>query len=162
MARSTRGFMVRALLFGLLAVLAAGGVALATPPSGATPTTLGRGTLESGDKINTHLLKLAIRQDVDVVTQTITFAPGGHFGWHSHPGPVFVTIVAGAMTFYDSDEACSSIVYSAGESFIDEGSGHVHFARNEGTTDLVLYATYLVPVGAPLRIDAADPGFCPA
>ena len=152
----------RAIALGILAVLAIGGVALATPPAGATPTTLVRGTLEAGDKINTHLLKLSIRQDVDVVTQTITFAPNGHFGWHSHPGPVFVTITAGALTFYDSDENCTSTVYSAGDSFIDEGGGHVHFARNEGTTDLVLYATYLVPVGAPLRIDAADPGFCPA
>jgi quercetin dioxygenase-like cupin family protein len=153
---------IRAIVLGLLAVLAVGGVALATPASGATPTTLGRGTLESGDKINTHQLKLAIRQDLDVVTQTITFVPGGHFGWHSHPGPVFVTIVAGTLTFYDSDAACTSTEYRTGDSFIDEGGGHVHFARNEGTTDLVLYATYLVPVGAPLRIDAADPGFCPA
>ena len=153
---------LRALLIGLVAAVAFGGVALATPPSGATPTTLGRGTLEAGDKINTHQLKLSIREDVDVVTQTITFVPGGDFGWHSHPGPVFVTIVAGELTYYDSDEGCTRTVYSTGESFIDEGGGHVHFARNEGTTNLVLYATYLVPVGAPLRIDAPDPGFCPA
>ena len=149
-----------ALVISLAALVAVGGVALATPPSGATPTTLGRGTLEAGDKINTHDLKLHIRKDLDVVTQTITFVPGGDFGWHSHPGPVFVTIVAGELTYYDSDEACTATVYSAGESFIDEGGGHVHYARNEGATDLVLYATYLVPVGAGLRIDAADPGFC--
>ena len=150
----------RAVVLGFVAVLSIGGIVLATPPSGATPTTLGRGTLEAGDKINTPFLKLSIRQDVDVVTQTITIAPNGNFGWHSHPGPVFVTITAGALTFYDSDGSCTAMVYSAGDSFIDEGHGHVHFAKNEGTTDLVLYATYLVPVGAALRIDAADPGFC--
>jgi quercetin dioxygenase-like cupin family protein len=158
MKRTVRAFVIA--LLAVVAVVAVGGVAIATPPSGATPTTLGRGTLEAGDKINTHQLKLAIREDVDVVTQTITFVPNGQFGWHSHPGPVFVTIVSGELTYYDSDEDCTSVVYSAGDSFIDEGSGHVHYARNEGTTDLVLYATYLVPVGASLRIDADDPGFC--
>lgn len=152
----------RAIVIALLAVVAVAGVAIATPPSGATPTTLGRGTLEAGEKVNTQMLKLDIRKDVDVVTQTITFVPDGQFGWHSHPGPVFVTIVEGELTYYDSDENCTSVVYSAGDSFIDEGGGHVHFARNEGETDLVLYATYLVPVGAALRTDADDPGFCAA
>jgi mannose-6-phosphate isomerase-like protein (cupin superfamily) len=122
-----------------------------------------RGTLPAGDRINTDDLKLKIRDDIDVVTQTITITPGGHTGWHSHPGPVFVTITAGAMTFYDGDDpACSPVVFGPGDTFIDEGGGHVHIARNEGATDLVLYATYLLPVGAPLRTDQPDPGTCPA
>lgn len=37
---------------------------------------------------------------------------------------------------------------------------HKHIARNEGATDLVLYATYLLPVGAPLRTDEPAPGNC--
>lgn len=153
----------RALLLGLLVAIASVGVALATGGSGATPTTLGRGTLDAGDKINTANLKLKIERDIDVVTQTITIAPGGHTGWHSHPGPVFVTITAGAMTFYDGDDpACAPVVYPTGSTFIDEGGGHVHIARNQGSSDLVLYATYLLPVGAGLRTDAPDPGNCPA
>jgi quercetin dioxygenase-like cupin family protein len=152
---------VRAIVLGMIAVLATVGVAAATTPSGATPTTLGRGTLAAGAKINTENLKLQVRTDVDVVTQSITIVPNGHFGWHSHPGPVIVTVTAGALTFYDGDDAtCSPVVFAAGSSFIDEGGGHVHFARNEGPTNLVLYATYLVPVGAPLRIDMPDPGLC--
>ena len=124
---------VRALVLGMIAVLATVGVAAATAPSGATPTTLGRERrLAAGDKVNTENLKLQIRTDVDVVTQTITILPNGHFGWHSHPGPVIVTVTAGALTFYDGDDgACTPVVYAAGSSFIDEGGGHVHFARNE-------------------------------
>jgi quercetin dioxygenase-like cupin family protein len=151
----------RALALGAIATLLAIGAASATPGAGASPSTLGRGTLAAGDKIKTDQLKLDVRDDLDVVTQTITIAPGGHTGWHSHPGPVFVTITAGAMTFYDGDDpACTPVVYSTGDAFIDEGMGHVHIARNEGATDLVLYATYLLPVGAPLRTDQPAPGNC--
>lgn len=155
---STRG-----LVLGLLVAIVSVGVAVATPGSGASPTTLGRGTLEAGDRINSDQLKLRIKSDVDVVTQTITITPGGHTGWHSHPGPVFVTITAGAMTFYDGDDpTCTPVIYPTGSTFIDEGGGHVHIARNLGSVDLVLYATYLLPVGAGLRTDAANPGNCPA
>lgn len=150
------------IMFGFVAVLVLAGVAAGTPGSGASPTTFSRGTLPEGVKIHTADLKLSTRSDVDVVTQAITIVPGGHTGWHSHPGPVFVTIAAGAMTFYDADDpACLPIVYGTGDSFIDRGGGHVHIARNEGAADLVLYATYFVPVGAPVRTDAADPGTCP-
>lgn len=151
----------RALALGAITALLAIGAASATSGAGASASTLGRGTLAAGDKIKTDQLKLDVRDEVDIVTQTITIAPGGGTGWHSHPGPVFVTITAGAMSFYDSDDpACTPVVYDTGDTFIDEGLGHVHIARNEGATDLVLYATYLLPVGAPLRTDEPASGNC--
>lgn len=51
-------------------------------------------------------------------------------------------------------------VESAEDAVIDRGGSHVHIARNEGTTDPVLVATYLVPVGAGIRTDAPNPGVC--
>ena len=46
--------------------------------------------------------------------------------------------------------------------FVDEGRGHVHIGRNEGSTNAELYVTYLdVPVGAEPRIDVPRPGNCP-
>jgi quercetin dioxygenase-like cupin family protein len=156
-----RTTVVRAFALALVAVVASIGVVAATPGAGATPTDLSRGTLDAKVKIHTPDLKFSTRNDIDVVTQTITIVPGGHTGWHSHPGPVFVTIAAGAMSFYDGDDpSCSEITYGVGDSFIDRGSGHVHIARNEGNVDLVLYATYLVPVGAAVRTNADDPGNC--
>ncbi len=66
------------------------------------------------------------------------------------------------MSFYDSeDPTCTARVYSAGEAFVDRGQGHVHIARNEGSVDLELWATYFdVPADGIFRIDAADPGNC--
>lgn len=44
--------------------------------------------------------------------------------------------------------------------YVDPG-GSVHIARNEGTEDLVLIVTRLIPAGAPQRIDEPNPGNCP-
>ena len=99
----------------------------------------------------------------ETVVQQIIMAPGGHTGWHSHPGPVVVVIKSGQMSFYDGDDpTCTVRTYSAGQAFIDSGQGHVHIARNEGATNLELWATYFdVPPGGAFRIDAASPGNCP-
>jgi quercetin dioxygenase-like cupin family protein len=98
----------------------------------------------------------------ETVIQQIIIAPGGHTGWHSHPGPVVVLIKSGQMSFYDSeDPTCTVRTYSAGEAFVDSGQGHVHIARNEGSVNLELWATYFdVPAGAAFRIDAPNPGHC--
>lgn len=102
----------------------------------------------------------------DTVMQKIVIEPGGHTGWHSHPGPVVVLIKSGEMSFYDSeDPTCTVRRYSAGQAFVDSGQGHVHIARNEGSAPLELYATYfdVTPgVAAPdaFRIDAPSPGNC--
>ena len=159
MLRTTLG---RAVALAFIGAMASIGIAAATPGSGAVGTILAVGTLPAGVKIHTADLKISTRDDVQVVTQTITIVPGGHTGWHSHPGPVFVTITAGTMTFYDADDpTCSAGTYETGDTFIDRGGGHVHIARNEGSVNLVLYATYLVPVGGPIRTDVPDPGTCP-
>jgi quercetin dioxygenase-like cupin family protein len=99
----------------------------------------------------------------ETVMQQIVIGPGGHTGWHSHPGPVVVLIKTGALTFYSGDDpACTPRTYSAGQAFVDSGQGHVHIARNLSTTDnLELWATYFdVPPGGAFRIDVPDPGNC--
>jgi len=102
----------------------------------------------------------------DTVMQKIVIEPGGHTGWHSHPGPVVVLIASGEMSFYDGDDpTCTARTYSLGEAFVDSGQGHVHIARNEGSVPLELYVTYFdvtpgVPAPGAFRIDAPDPGNC--
>jgi len=98
----------------------------------------------------------------ETVMQQIVIAPGGNTGWHSHPGPVVVLIKSGQMSFYDSeDPTCTVRTYSAGQAFIDSGQGHVHIARNEGSENLELWATYFdVPPGGAFRINAPNPGNC--
>ena len=40
----------------------------------------------------------------DVYITEITIAPGGHGGWHSHPGPSIITVKSGEASFYDDCE----------------------------------------------------------
>lgn len=102
----------------------------------------------------------------DTVMQKIVILPGGHTGWHSHPGPVVVLVASGEMSFYSSeDPTCTVRTYSAGQAFVDSGQGHVHIARNEGSVPLELYVTYFdvtpgVPAPGAFRIDAPNPGNC--
>ena len=60
----------------------------------------------------------------NVVTTRVTVQPGAQIPWHTHPGPVFVTIAQGELT-YISSVGCSSRRYSAGTAFVDPGHGHV-------------------------------------
>jgi hypothetical protein len=139
------------------------GAALATPGVGVISAPVhARGT--NADDLNIHSdagIKLKTRNPLDFVTQTITIAPGGTTGWHSHPGPVLVTVKAGALkVVYASDPSCSGRTYTAGESFVDRGDENVHTALSVGAVPVELWATYLVPgaPGAPFRLDAPDPG----
>ena len=98
----------------------------------------------------------------DVIVQNLSFAPGGHTGWHSHPGPAVVTIKTGALTYYEGSGPCVGRVYPAGTAFLDPGMGHVHIARNEGTQPAETTVVYFgVPAGAAPRINVPAPGNCP-
>ncbi len=106
-------------------------------------------------------LEVKAKPTFDVAVQRIVFQPGGQSGWHTHPGPVFIQVVAGVMTFYESDDPeCQPIVRSAGEGYLDLGE-HAHIARNESGAVAENLVTYLVPPGAALRNDADTPGNCP-
>jgi hypothetical protein len=97
---------------------------------------------------------------LDIAVQRIVFQPGGQSGWHRHPGPVFIEVVVGTMTFYESDDpGCTPIVRSAGQGYLDVGE-HAHIARNESGEVAENVVVYLAPEAATLRIDAPDPGNC--
>jgi hypothetical protein len=153
---------------------AAGGTALATPGSGIVggAPILARGTLNVGhpthDGVRDKPVKIKLREPGDVIVQDVTIAPGGVTGWHSHPGPAVVIVKSGSLTLYDADDpTCTGATYgpepgsAVGAAFVDEGYGHVHIGRNEGSTNTQLYVTYLdVPEGASPRIDVPAPGNC--
>jgi len=118
------------------------------------------GPAEIEIKASGQVARLETEGDARLVSQDITIQPGGHTGWHSHPGPVFVTIAAGTLTLFDAAEPCSRLVYASGTSFVDPGGGHVHIARNLGDTAVSLKVLYMVPAGVPIRIDAIRPRRC--
>lgn len=148
--------------FLLLTSLTLVGVAQATPPSNLTSTTLGRISLGPFHK-SSHGFKISSRHSTDTVVLTTTINPGGSTGWHSHPGPAFIVVIRGTLTVYDgNDPRCTPHRYRPGNGFLDPGFGHVHIARNAGSTPVTVVQTYLnVPPGGSPRIDAPAPGNCP-
>jgi quercetin dioxygenase-like cupin family protein len=153
-----------AALCAALATAALTGLVLATAQSGITPTTLAPTTDLAAVDINVETgsweleLKIKGRSDVSVVENRV--APGGTFGWHSHPGPSLIIVKSGTMTFYRAnDPTCSPDVYTAGQALIDPGNS-IHVGVNEGTVDAVVVVTRFVPDGAATRIDQPAPGNC--
>ena len=149
-----------------LAVLAIATAALATMGSGVTSTNIAQGNvagdLDANVKTGDWKLDLDTKGPSTLAVSENRVAPGGHFGWHSHPGPSLVIVKSGTSTFYRGDDPdCTPQVQPAGTAYIDPG-GVVHTARNESVTeDLVVIVMRLVPVGVAPRIDEANPGNCP-
>jgi len=156
---------IRLLICLAIVTMATAGVALATTGSGITSTNISVGLFGDVD-LKTHAggYKVSIEtkglSDVYVVSNVI--APGGHTGWHTHPGPSLITVKSGTITAYDGDDpTCSPTVYSAGQGFVDPGDGHVHILRNETGVPAETIAVQLLPHGSVRRIDVPAPGNCP-
>jgi quercetin dioxygenase-like cupin family protein len=78
-----------------------------------------------------------------VLTARITVEPGGSFGWHSHPGPVFVSVADGTFTLRQvENRRCRRHTFGPGEAFVEDGA-RVHLGENEGTEPVRIFATFL-------------------
>lgn len=133
----------------------ADGTDLSTPASGATGSIVDRATFVTTATITGG-------DERDVVVQQASFAPGGHSGWHSHPGATQIFVVSGTFSFYSATD-CVRQNFTAGQGIIEPGGG-VQLARNESTTEpLVLFVVYYdVPQGVAggFRIDQPEPANC--
>ncbi len=124
------------------------------PPVNATPVALA--TLHQSYSIS-------VKKPADLIVVEATVPPGASFGWHAHPSAVAVAITSGTLTLYDrNDASCTPKRFSRGQGFVEKRN-HVHLARNEGTTPVTLFATYLgVPHGGNPNVPAQGPANCPA
>src|ERR1700730_5896812 len=142
---------------GAMALLTAAGttIALANPGSFVTTTILGhRATLSHSVNVKQHRIKFQRKVATDVQVQTLTFLPQGTSGWHFHPGVVIVVVESGHVTTHDAN--CETRTYGPHESFVESGSPHM--VSNESQTEsAVVYATLVVQVGSPFRIEASPP-----
>jgi quercetin dioxygenase-like cupin family protein len=86
-------------------------------------------------------------------------APGGAFPWHQHPGPVWVVVTKGTLTFYNA--ACEGVPYATGSAFFDPGN-LTHTARNEGSEPVEVLATFMFPAnaGAAASVPQPAPSTC--
>jgi quercetin dioxygenase-like cupin family protein len=144
----TKKVAIAALAFG---VIAGGAYAVAGEID---PATVPQGFLALGNRA-TDAFKVKVgsgpervyKDGAEVTAQHLTIPPGASSGWHSHGGAVFVQIVGGTLTLYQADDpTCAPTQVSAGKGFV-EGPGIIHDVRNEGSTYVELYATYLLAPG---------------
>ena len=84
-----------------------------------------------------------------VAMREITLAPGAGTGLHCHYGQLIAVVEQGVFTHYAPIYPEGVHVYTAGESLV-EGAHYVHEGVNEGTEDVVLTVTYVIPEGEPL------------
>ena len=143
------------------------GVVLATPGSGiVSATVVARAGFVNPVDIrfkvkDGHTEVVHVPDAQETVMQQMVLAPGGHSGWHTHPGPVVVLVKSGTLAFYSRETTgCGPRIYSAGQAFIDSGQGHVHLLENVSAHENVeFWATFfdVVPGGA-FRLDAVNPG----
>ena len=109
-------------------------------------------------------VELETKPAMDIAVRMFSYAAHSTTGWHSHPGPVFIQVVQGAVTFYEgTDPNCTPRVVRAGESYLDLGD-HPHIGRNETGQPAQDLVVLFGPPGIPstgFRIEEAVPGNCP-
>src|SRR5262249_10560432 len=127
----------RTAAIGLIAMLVAlaafVAVIKAEPPSGVTPTILARGHYDSFNvRSDPHGTIADFRAHstapIDLIVRQHDYAPHSTTGWHIHPGPVFITVTKGELTYYELDDPCTPHVVKATDpvnGFVDSGGGHV-------------------------------------
>jgi quercetin dioxygenase-like cupin family protein len=146
------------LLIALACAAAAGiavGVALATPGEGTVGTLLARGSNPEEVTVHTDAVKFKTQGPTDIVVVTQTWQPGGHSGWHSHPGPVLFTLKEGTLSVFDRN--CNAREITAGEAFV-EPVGEPMEVKNYGTVPAVAYFAIVLAPGELGRVDEPNPG----
>ena len=153
-------------LFAVMASVVAFSLTLAaTPGAGFVFNYFNRSTyvtdmIHQGAHLPGWNVQLELEGATDVVQQDAALAPGGFSGWHSHPGPVLITVKSGTATWYSAESpTCVPVIYPAGSAFI-EPAGVDHFVVNAGSNNLELLNTYLVPKGMATRHEELQPAQC--
>ena len=154
---------LRLSLVGCLALFAlAASVAIvqAEPPSGVTPTILARGTYDGfnvrSDPQGTIADFRAHSTDpIDIIVRQHDYAPHSTTGWHTHPGPVFITVTKGSLTYYELDDPCTPHVVTVGHGFVDSGHGHVVLNTSDQPAQDISVIT--APVGGVFRTNIDPP-----
>ncbi len=142
---------IRASILLAIVVVVCSVFAWAQPAMGVRAILLARGTYDAF-KVETEEVdfEAKARSPLDIVVRQHEYDPGGTTGWHSHPGPVFITVKVGQLRFYEVDDpTCTPKIVNEGEGYVDSGRGHI--ARNESGLPATDVSVILAPVGQPFR-----------
>jgi hypothetical protein len=89
-------------------------------------------SLQARLKLDGHGTEVIKSPDASrVVTTKVTMQPGAQVPWHTHHGPVFITIGQGELTYVSSDD-CVGRRYPAETAFVERGDDHVQMLYNSG------------------------------
>jgi hypothetical protein len=145
----------------LVALAAFVAITRAEGPTGVTPTILARGAygsfnVRSDPQGTIANFRAHSTEPIDIIVRQHDYAVGSTTGWHSHPGPVFITVTQGTLTYYESDDpTCTRHIVTAGQGFVDNGEGHV--VRNESGEFAQDISVITAPVGGIFRTNLAAP-----
>ena len=150
-----------------VATVCAAGAAFAAHVAQVDAGTVPTGFLAAHNKVDgirlSAVARAVDRGKADVFIQHVRLNPNEATPWHTHPGPVFVEVVKGSLTYEDGQHGeCRRLPYPAGTGFFDRGFGHAHrvVAGPEGAD---LYPVYVLPPdSANHLISAAAPEECTA
>jgi hypothetical protein len=146
-------------VFGVVLVTFAAlvSVTAASPPSGVTPSLIARGQYEDfrvksvpGSPVE---FDVKAKSPVDVVVRKHDYLVGSHTGWHSHPGPVLITVTQGTLTYYLYDDPtctphiASAVLPGVPNAFVDDGRGHM--VRNESGAPAQDVSVIIAPPSPP-------------
>lgn len=146
------------------AAVAAGaiGLAFATPIINLTSPFLSSGNVDSDIQQhgvakmsdgNYYNVTLTSYGPSTIATQIAAYNPGGHNGWHSHPGLVAVTVTSGTIIWYDAN--CNATTYHAGDSWVEGSQRHAFSVV--GNVAAQLTAVFITAKGEAYRIDEQPP-----
>jgi hypothetical protein len=148
------------------AVVVGVGAALAAHATEIDPATVPTGFFVAHNRVAdfpVSPIARAVQPDgAEVYVQHLRLAPNLVFAWHTHPGPVVVTVRSGSLTYQDAGpNACRNRMYAAGEGFVDPGFGHVHRVI-AGPSGAEIYSTFfLPPESANHIVTTSGPEECP-
>lgn len=121
-------------LLSLITPVAAGSLALASPPE------------IRRTEIVRHDIGASGREAIQV---RVEFAPGARFPQHTHPGEEIAYVLEGTLEY--QLDGSPPITLNVGDAvFIPEGTPHT--ASNAGTGKAIELATYMVEKGKPLVV----------
>jgi quercetin dioxygenase-like cupin family protein len=151
----------RILAIAGVATVCGGGAAFAAHVAEVDPATVPTGFLAAhnkGEGIRVSSLARAVDDGkADVFIQHARLGANEATPWHTHPGPAFVQVVKGSLTYEDGARGqCRRLTYDAGEGFFDRGFGHVHRAV-AGPAGADFYPVFVLPPGSETHLIPATP-----
>ena len=155
-------FTAAVLVLMLVGVTTLASVTLASPAVGVSPTLIARGVYDDFKVQSVPSspvdFKVNAKSPVDIVVRQHDYAVGSNTGWHSHPGPVFISVTQGTLTYYLYDDpTCTPHRVTAPGGFVDDARGHM--VRNESGQPARDVSVIIAPTGGAFRgeLDAPSP-----